>query len=440
MQDIRGNVVSTISPSAVAALDSATAQLNAFHGDPVGTVVAALKAQPDFAMGHAFLATVFATAMDRAVDGYMDRALAAFEPLAVKANDRERAYIDAARRWRAGDFEGATEVWGAIAIAHPRDILAIQMAQQGDFFLGRTLMLRDRIARVLAHWDITVPGQSYLLGMYAFGLEETGEYARAEENGREAVARDPQDGWGAHAVAHVLEMQGRADENVAWLDATQQGWDENGLLACHNWWHLALAEIERERFDAVLDIYDRRIKTLGLQEALQLCDASAVLWRLDALGHDVGDRWIAVADAWETRADDGLYAFNDMHAVMALAKTERVPALDRLFAAAEKAARGPHINALMTREVGLPAMRGLAAFAFGDHGPALDHLMPVLSKLSLGGGSHAQRDLFHWTAVEAAVRSGRRSVAQALARERLAAKPHSPINRAWAARAAELSA
>ena len=231
MLDIRGNPLSTSSPAAIAALDRATAELNAFHGDPVGLLVAALREHRDFVMGHAFLATVFATSMDAAFDGYMDRALTAAEGLAAAANDRERAYIAAARLWRSRDFEAATEAWGAIAVAYPRDILAVQMAQQGDFFLGRTLMLRDRIARVLPHWDITVPGQSYLLGMYAFGLEETGDYARAEEHGREAVARDPQDAWGAHAVAHVMEMQGRADEGAAWLRQTQPDWDENGLLA-----------------------------------------------------------------------------------------------------------------------------------------------------------------------------------------------------------------
>lgn len=52
MQDCRGNALSTSSTAAVAALDSATAQLNAFHGDPVGTLVEALKAQPDFVMGQ----------------------------------------------------------------------------------------------------------------------------------------------------------------------------------------------------------------------------------------------------------------------------------------------------------------------------------------------------------------------------------------------------
>ena len=44
-------------------------------------------------------------------------------------------------------------------------------------------MLRDRVAQVLPHWNADVPGYGYVLGMYAFGLEETNLYDRAEETG-----------------------------------------------------------------------------------------------------------------------------------------------------------------------------------------------------------------------------------------------------------------
>jgi hypothetical protein len=52
------------------------------------------------------------------------------------------------------------------------------------------------------------------------------------------------------------------------------------------------------------------------------------------------------------------------------------------------------------------------------------------------GGSHAQRDVIDWTLTEAAVRGGMRNLAEALANERLAQKPHSPINRRFLARLA----
>src|SRR3712207_8780011 len=53
---------------------------------------------------------------------------------------------------------------------------------QCDFFLGQSSLLRDRVARVLPYWDDRVPGYGYVLGMHAFGLEEMGDYGRAERS------------------------------------------------------------------------------------------------------------------------------------------------------------------------------------------------------------------------------------------------------------------
>src|SRR3546814_3749330 len=64
-----------------------------------------------------------------------------------------------------------------------------------------------------------MPGYHAVLAMHAFGLEETGLYASAEENARRAVEIEPRDGWAQHAVAHVMEMQGRQREGIAWMRA-----------------------------------------------------------------------------------------------------------------------------------------------------------------------------------------------------------------------------
>jgi hypothetical protein len=86
-----------------------------------------------------------------------------------------------------------------------------------DFLRGDALNLRNRLARVLPHWDAAVPGFSHVLGMHAFGLEECNQYAEAERTARRALDPQPKDGWAVHAVAHVMEMQGRIDEGIAWL-------------------------------------------------------------------------------------------------------------------------------------------------------------------------------------------------------------------------------
>ena len=100
---------------------------------------------------------------------------------------------------------------------HPHDLVALQVGHLMDFYRGNARDLRDRIARALPHWSPDVPGYHVVLGMHAFGLEEAGDYARAEETGRRALDLEPLDAWAHHAVAHVMEMQGRAQDGIGWM-------------------------------------------------------------------------------------------------------------------------------------------------------------------------------------------------------------------------------
>jgi hypothetical protein len=102
------------------------------------------------------------------------------------------------------------------------------------------LNLRNRVTRVLPHWDASVPGYSYVLGMHAFGLEEMNQYSQAEAEARRALELERKDGWAVHAATHVMEMQGRIDEGIAWLETREPDWAPDNGFAFHNWWHLAL--------------------------------------------------------------------------------------------------------------------------------------------------------------------------------------------------------
>jgi hypothetical protein len=90
----------------------------------------------------------------------------------------------------------------------------------------------------------------------------------------------------------------------------------------------------------------------------------------------------------------------------------------------------------MTREIGLPVARALQAFGRERWAEAADLLAPIRGRFNLFGGSHAQRDVFQQTLVEAALRAGRSELAGRLVEDRLAAKPSSPRNWRFAARAA----
>ena len=99
-----------------------------------------------------------------------------------------------------------------------------------------------------------------------------------------------------------------------------------------------------------------------------MIDASAMLWRLHLRGVDVGDRWQAVADAWEPVEDAGNYAFNDAHAAMAFVGAGRTA----VARARDRGAEGGDGSAttttpLFTREVGHPVVLAIKAFGDGNY-------------------------------------------------------------------------
>src|SRR3546814_12701142 len=116
-------------------------------------------------------------------------------------------------------------------------------------------------------------------------------------------------------------------------------------------------------------------------------------WRLHLEGIEVGDRWAGLTDAWEATVDDGYYAFNDAHAMMAFVGGGRERAAARLLETMERRAGGRGTNAMMTRDVGLPFARSIAAFGRGAWGPAVELIGPVVEVAHRFGGSNAQRDV-----------------------------------------------
>jgi hypothetical protein len=168
---------------------------------------------------------------------------------------------------------------------------------------------------------------------------------------------------------------------------------------------------------------------------MDMVDASALLWRLHLRGVDAGDRWQHVADAWAPVADAGLYAFSDAHAMMAFVGAGRSDLMQRVLDAQEAAMQRPGDNAAFTREVGQPLAKSIKAFGNGDYAEAVRLIRPVRGIAARFGGSHAQRDVFDLTLVEAAFRSGQGELARALSAERIHAKPESPLARLFARRA-----
>ena len=436
LQDARGLAISGASSAERDRFETALHQFNCYIGDPVATVSAALAERPDFAMGQAMKAYLYLSSTEAGGLPVAKECMATLNR--VLLNERERAHAEVVETLIAGRMEAAQQKLEAILLTWPRDLLALQIAHLYDFFTGDARNLRDRVARRLHAWSPADANWHALLGMHAFGLEEMGQYEQAEERGRAAVELERRDGWAWHAVAHVKEMQNRPDEGIAWLAPGSGDWSPDSIFDVHNWWHLALFHLEQDETAKVLELYDGPIRQDKSAVALDTVDASALLWRLMLRGVPVGEeRWSEVANAWAPFVEDGVYAFNDVHALMAFVGAGRQDLADRQLVtlkrtAAGKGQVGEGSNQMMARQVGVPVGEALIAFGRGKYALAIEklqHLRPIANRF---GGSHAQRDLIDLTLIEAAKRSGHRELLAALAGERSAARPRSPLAKRYA--------
>lgn len=432
-KDQQGNRVSGATANSVALYDRALHAFNIYRGDPVCLLDQAIRETPDFAMAYIAKALLYVTTSEpaaiAAARGFTDQARN------LLLNEREKSHVAALDRFFDGGWAEGALALEQHSIRFPRDLLALQSGHLMDFYCANSRNLRDRILRALPEWSADLPGYSILLGMLAFGLEETGSYREAEERGREAVALQPLDCWAHHAVAHVMEMQGRPEDGIGWMIAREPYWSgDDNAFKVHNWWHRALFHLSLDQSEEALALYDGSVRENQSQVALELVDASALLWRLHLGNIDVGTRWIEVADNWTPHADGSSYSFNDLHAVMAFLGAGRAGDVARVVAALEQTAATDSDSGRWTRRVGLPLVDGFVAFWRADYETATERLFGARHIANAFGGSHAQRDIIDWTLTEAAIRGGYRDMAKALVNERRAHKPRCLVGAGFAKR------
>ncbi|RDL46894.1 hypothetical protein BLJAPNOD_05730 [Ensifer sp. M14] len=431
--DKQGNMLSGATVEAAELFNEAVEAFNIYRGDPVGLLDRATAAAPDFAMASILKAHLFALATEPEATKAAKEILVTLKTM--RLSEREASHVAALDLLVDGQWSMAAAALDRHSVHYPHDIVALQSGHLMDFYRANARDLRDRITRALPKWSADMPGYSILLGMLSFGLEEMGDYGRGEEAGRRAVDLQPLDCWAHHAVAHVMEMQGRAEDGIGWMIAREPHWSgDDNFFKVHNWWHRSLYHLDLGQTDEVLALYDGPIRQDRSIVALDMVDASALLWRLHLSGNDVGDRWNELATNWDHHADARTYPFNDWHAVMAYLGAGRAGEVDRIVGAYRKSAAISDA-AEWGQRTAVPLVEGFASFWRGDYETAANRLYGARFIVNSFGGSHAQRDIIDWTLAEATVRGGLTAMAEAIANERLALKPHSPVNQSFLSRA-----
>ena len=138
---------------------TAIEQFESYVGDPVGTIDEALAETPSFVAGHLLKGLVLYTLAERrfaamakeALDGAQRSHVAARTTASAGCSAAGDALVD-------GRWDDACAALDRVLANDPRDALALQTAHLMDFYRGDALNLRNRVSRVLPHWDASVPG------------------------------------------------------------------------------------------------------------------------------------------------------------------------------------------------------------------------------------------------------------------------------------------
>lgn len=409
--DAQGLTITAASDAAAAAYDHVVEGYLKYRADAGQRLKAAMALDPGMPMALVLQGVFAMLAYNAAMVPRAQAAAASAARLA--GNDRERAHAAALARWADGDVDGALGAWEAIMAAHPRDILAFRLHHFCAFWLGRAGQMLRAVDAVAPSWSAAIPGFGSILACRCFANEECGNYQVAEEAGRAAVALDPGDLWATHGVAHILEMQGRRGEGIAWLKALEAHWDGGSNLLHHLRWHRAMYHLERGEHGEVLGLYDRgfRNHASALVQAMpdlyiDVQNAASMLFRLERHGVDVGDRWVELADKAEARIGDCLSTFTLPHWMMALTATGRTQAASRMLDAMRDAAARPGTVAPILRDAAIPVCEAVLAHAQGDHARAVAVMRPAIGVMHRMGGSHAQQDVLEQLFLDAAMKAG----------------------------------
>jgi tetratricopeptide (TPR) repeat protein len=426
MFDDRGLELSSQNTTAVAAYNQAVKSFLEYRTTAMPLAKRAVEADPQFCIAHCLRGYFF---MAFGTFLVLDKARAALkdaQAMLENANTRERAHVEALRNWVEGNLVTANTCWERILFDHPHDLLALRLHHFNSFWMGQTRALRSVPASVLASWRKDIPGYGNVLGMLAFGFEENGEYAHAERYGREAAEVSPDDLWALHAVAHVLEMQGRHSDGMKWLNHPLDQWNDRNPFQRHLWWHRALFYIDAGHLDGALQLYDGAVRGDKSDFYLDIQNAASLLARLEFCGVDVGARWEVLADHAEAHIDDHALIFTDIHCVMSLAREGRYDAAQRLIDSMKTYSLDESKYASnVIRTLGIPICESMVAFERGRYDEVVERILPLRHVTSAIGASHAQRDIFDQYLLEAALRANKAPLAQKLLQERMLLKPGS---------------
>ncbi|XP_065830787.1 tetratricopeptide repeat protein 38-like [Oscarella lobularis] len=343
---------------------------------------------------------------------------------------REKRHVEAIERKLVNDERDAIDIWEDILLKFPTDIFAIRCVNDCYFFIGDSVNVRDSMARILPAWNESMTYYSHILGMYAFGLEESGLRSKAKETAERALALNPDLPWAIHALGHVYNELYSPEEGIDVLIKWKKHWEDGGLSG-HLTWHLGLFRLDAGDLKGALREYDD-VLVNGATDVFGFVGAVSLLWRIECTGFDVGEeRWTVLQEQLKEYSNKHSMAWYDAHIMMAFAcrgAKDRAARLllgrNLLQSLKEYGGSAKTHNAWVTNEVGIPLCEALLAFGNEEYDKAVSLIVPIRYKCHALGWSVAQRHIIAVTLIRAAIQAKNFSLARALLSEMKELRPN----------------
>jgi tetratricopeptide (TPR) repeat protein len=412
--DAYGLPATTATATALSRYDDGVRDLLGWGRSALDAFRDAAALDPGLALAHAgaavclFLEERFAPARESA-----DAARAA----ASTQSARERSHVDAVALLVGGRPLQAERQMLEHLDAWPRDVVVLQRLYFIWFWQGRFPEILQLTTRLLPAYG----EDSFVGGLHAFALEQADRCQEAVRAAETAIARNREDAWAIHALAHALYEMAAFDEGVGRLPPAIHPCQRLNWFRNHLVWHLALMHLSRGDYARAVGMSRAAFERAPSAIAGDLHDSIALLWRQDLVGLPVGARWRPFAAIARERLDRQGLLFHAAHLGMALAGAgDWATAESQLEMLRQRAPKDP---TGLVGDVLIPLVEGLQAFARQEYRMAIERIEPLRPRIVELGGSRAQRDVFHDTFLEACFRAGDAERATRLLAERVARRP-----------------
>ena len=443
IEDRYGLPLSTISTAAAERMVEGVDLLLEQNFGPDERFQQAVEADEGFALAHAGLAYAYMVGA-RVADARKSAEQA--QTLAPGISRREQQQIDAIALWTNGKGQEALALVQQHLAEFPRDMIMVRLAQRlyvlGCSSAGACVPNYPQELFTLMKRVAPEYGDDWAFqGQYAFAHHENGLLNEALELAEKSLAQRPTNAVASHSIAHVYFELGDAAGGTDFLARWLPGFDNRAPYHVHLSWHLALFELAMGHYGRALHLYDSDIRpSVVAKSAISLNDSASLMWRLQMYGAAappelMGELSTQAAPAAERPGP----AFRDSHAALAFAVAADDQSMARMMDGLRDVAdKGDKLAG----EVTLPLVQGISAFVHQDYKEAVRLMEPLFGQdarfdqLARIGGSHAQREVFEDTLVEAYLRAGQFEKAEGLLSQRLKRR-ESPRDAFWLARAQE---